>query len=61
VTGVETSAGHMACEYFVNAAGMWARQLGALAGVCVPNQAAAPRLRSAHLRLYPLPYPQPWP
>ena len=40
VTGVETSAGHVACEYFVNAAGMWARQLGALSGVCVANQAA---------------------
>ena len=40
VTGVQTSAGDVACEHFVNAAGMWARQLGALAGVSVPNQAA---------------------
>ena len=40
VSGVETSAGHVACEYFVNAAGMWARQLGERSGVCVANQAA---------------------
>ena len=40
VTGVKTSAGDVACEYVVNAAGMWARQLGELAGVTVPNQAA---------------------
>ena len=37
---VETDAGTVACEYVVNSAGMWARQLGALAGVSVPNQAA---------------------
>ena len=40
VTGVATTAGDVACEYVVNAAGMWARQLGALSGVSVPNQAA---------------------
>ena len=28
------------CEYFVNAGGMWARQLAQQSGVCVPNQAA---------------------
>jgi len=40
VTGVQTSAGDVECEFFVNAAGMWARQLGELAGVSIPNQAA---------------------
>lgn len=40
VTGVKTTAGDVACEYMVNAAGMWARQLGELSGVAVPNQAA---------------------
>ena len=39
-TGVTTSHGDIACEYVVNCAGMWARQLGALAGVTIPNQAA---------------------
>ena len=41
VTGVRTSAGQtVQCEVFVNAAGMWARQLGELSGVAIPNQAA---------------------
>jgi glycine cleavage system aminomethyltransferase T/glycine/D-amino acid oxidase-like deaminating enzyme len=40
VTGVVTTAGEIECEYVVNCAGMWARQLGALAGVSVPLQAA---------------------
>ena len=40
VCGVRTSAGDVACEYVVNAAGMWARQLAELSGVAVPNQAA---------------------
>ncbi|KAL1525952.1 hypothetical protein AB1Y20_020778 [Prymnesium parvum] len=40
VTGVRTSAGDVSCEFVVNAAGMWARQLGELSGVCIPNQAA---------------------
>ena len=40
VTGVQTTAGHVNCEYVVNAAGMWARQFGELSGVAVPNQAA---------------------
>ncbi len=40
VTGVETDHGTIECETVVNAAGMWGRQLGALAGVSVPLQAA---------------------
>jgi glycine/D-amino acid oxidase-like deaminating enzyme len=40
VTGVNTTNGHIAAEYVVNCAGMWARQFGEQAGVSVPNQAA---------------------
>jgi glycine cleavage system aminomethyltransferase T/glycine/D-amino acid oxidase-like deaminating enzyme len=40
VTGVVTDRGTIATEVVVNAAGMWARQLGELAGVSVPLQAA---------------------
>ena len=40
VTGVRTDRGDVACEYVVNACGMWARQLAERSGVCVPNQAA---------------------
>ncbi len=40
VTGVLTEAGPIETEIVVNAAGMWARQFGALAGVSVPLQAA---------------------
>jgi 4-methylaminobutanoate oxidase (formaldehyde-forming) len=40
VTGVRTSQGDIACEYVVNCAGMWARQLGEKCGVNIPNQAA---------------------
>ncbi len=40
VTGVRTPAGDVAAEYVVNCAGMWARQLGELAGVSIPLQAA---------------------
>ena len=40
VTAVITSAGTIDTELVVNAAGMWARQFGALAGVHVPLQAA---------------------
>jgi glycine cleavage system aminomethyltransferase T/glycine/D-amino acid oxidase-like deaminating enzyme len=40
VTGVSTSMGDIACEYVVNCAGMWARELGAQSGVNIPNQAA---------------------
>lgn len=40
VSGVETDHGHIEAEYVVNCAGMWARQVGALAGVNVPLQTA---------------------
>ena len=40
VTGVVTDQGTIECETVVNACGMWARQLGELAGVSVPLQAA---------------------
>jgi glycine cleavage system aminomethyltransferase T/glycine/D-amino acid oxidase-like deaminating enzyme len=40
VTGVRTPYGDIEAEYVVNCAGMWARQLGALAGVNIPLQAA---------------------
>jgi 4-methylaminobutanoate oxidase (formaldehyde-forming) len=38
-TGVRTPLGDIAAEYVVNAAGMWARQLGEEIGVTIPNQA----------------------
>ncbi len=40
VTGVVTSKGDIEAEYVVNCAGMWARELGKLAGVNVPLHAA---------------------
>jgi glycine cleavage system aminomethyltransferase T/glycine/D-amino acid oxidase-like deaminating enzyme len=40
VTGVRTDRGDIEAEYVVNCAGMWARQLGELAGVSIPLQAA---------------------
>ena len=40
VTGVRTAVGDIAAEVVVNCTGMWARQLGAHAGVTIPNQAA---------------------
>jgi glycine cleavage system aminomethyltransferase T/glycine/D-amino acid oxidase-like deaminating enzyme len=40
VTGVDTPYGAIEAEYVVNCAGMWARQLGATAGVSIPLQAA---------------------
>jgi glycine/D-amino acid oxidase-like deaminating enzyme len=40
VTGVNTSAGHVACERVINCCGMWARQFGELSGVNIPLQAA---------------------
>jgi len=40
VTGVKTLQGDIRTEYVVNCAGMWARQLGELSGVNIPNQAA---------------------
>jgi sarcosine dehydrogenase len=38
VTAVQTEQGSIACESVVNCGGMWARQIGALAGVSVPLQ-----------------------
>jgi glycine cleavage system aminomethyltransferase T/glycine/D-amino acid oxidase-like deaminating enzyme len=40
VIGVQTSRGEVGCEHVVNCGGMWARQIGAMAGVAVPLQAA---------------------
>lgn len=40
VTGVNTNQGDIDCEVIVNAAGMWGRELGMMAGVNVPLQAA---------------------
>ena len=40
VTGVSTAAGDIKAEIVVNCAGMWARQVGRMAGVNVPLQAA---------------------
>jgi heterotetrameric sarcosine oxidase gamma subunit len=40
VTGVVTARGRIASAIVVNCAGMWAREVGALAGVDVPLQAA---------------------
>jgi heterotetrameric sarcosine oxidase gamma subunit len=40
VTGVHTDQGDLECEYVVNCAGMWARELGARSGVSIPLQAA---------------------
>jgi 4-methylaminobutanoate oxidase (formaldehyde-forming) len=38
ITAVRTDRGDIACETVVNCAGMWARQVGAMAGVTVPLQ-----------------------
>jgi len=38
VTGVTTTQGDIEAEFVVNCAGMWARQLGAMNGVTIPNQ-----------------------
>lgn len=40
VTGVDTDHGLIECEFVVNCAGMWARQLGEKHGVTIPLQAA---------------------
>lgn len=40
VTGVRTAKGEIRSEFVVNCAGMWARQLGELSAVSIPNQAA---------------------
>jgi 4-methylaminobutanoate oxidase (formaldehyde-forming) len=39
VTGVATDKGDIACDYVVNCAGMWARQVGLLCGVDIPLHA----------------------
>ncbi|PWB74465.1 MAG: oxidoreductase [Holophagae bacterium] len=38
VTGVSTRRGEITAEFVVNCGGMWARQLGALNGISIPNQ-----------------------
>ncbi len=38
-TGVTTTHGDIKADVVVNCAGMWARQLGAMSGVSIPNQA----------------------
>ncbi len=40
VTGVKTSHGDIQAELVVNCAGMWARQIGEIDGINIPNQAA---------------------
>ena len=40
VVGVETDRGDIECDYVVNCAGMWARQLGERNGVTIPLQAS---------------------
>ncbi len=40
VSGVRTAHGTIQCEYVVNCAGMWARQLAAKSGISVPLQSA---------------------
>jgi 4-methylaminobutanoate oxidase (formaldehyde-forming) len=40
VAGVSTAFGDIECEFVVNCAGMWARELGAKSGITIPNQAA---------------------
>jgi 4-methylaminobutanoate oxidase (formaldehyde-forming) len=39
VTGVTTDAGNITADYVVNAGGMWARDIGQMAGVAVPLHA----------------------
>ncbi|MGZ4761307.1 MAG: FAD-dependent oxidoreductase, partial [Ilumatobacteraceae bacterium] len=41
VTGVDTEVGSIEAEYVINCAGMWGRELAAMAGVQVPLQALA--------------------
>jgi 4-methylaminobutanoate oxidase (formaldehyde-forming) len=40
VRGVSTDRGDIACEYLVNCAGMWAREVGKMVGVSIPLHAA---------------------
>ena len=68
VTSVKTTLGNISCGRVVNCAGMWARQIGAMAGVNVPLQSVkhqyvitetlnglardAPTIRDPDLRTY---------
>ncbi|ESY12851.1 MULTISPECIES: FAD-dependent oxidoreductase [unclassified Mesorhizobium] len=38
ITAVKTNKGDIACDKVVNCAGQWSRQVGAMAGICVPLQ-----------------------
>ncbi|MBW2431923.1 MAG: FAD-binding oxidoreductase, partial [Deltaproteobacteria bacterium] len=40
IAGVSTDRGDIACEYLVNCAGMWAREVGEMMGVSIPLFAA---------------------
>lgn len=40
VTGVKTDQGEIKCEYVVNCAGMWGREVGKMVGVSIPLVAA---------------------
>lgn len=40
ITGVSTDLGDVSCEYLVNCAGMWGRQIGKMTGTSVPLFAA---------------------
>jgi 4-methylaminobutanoate oxidase (formaldehyde-forming) len=40
IAGVSTDQGDIACEYLVNCAGMWAREVGKIVGVSIPLLAA---------------------
>ena len=51
VAGVTTTGGEVACEVVVNSAGMWAREVGRMAGVTVPLHASSTSTWS----------PSPWP
>lgn len=51
VRGVITEHGDIACEYVVNCAGMWGRQVGKMAGVSLPLHAAE------HMHAITLPIP----
>jgi glycine cleavage system T protein len=40
ISGVSTDRGDIVCEYVVNCAGMWAREVGKMVGVAIPLHAA---------------------
>jgi sarcosine oxidase, subunit beta len=41
ITGVETNQGHLACDWVINAAGAWGKELARLAGVELPIETRA--------------------